>query len=85
MDGIIDTVSAHHPLNPLVDLLRSQGKLILLGAPDVERPAELSIFPLIVGKFVFTFKFVPLSLLNITSNSFKTTLSKTSNSAPNDM
>ncbi|GFS40929.1 cinnamyl alcohol dehydrogenase 8 [Actinidia rufa] len=50
MDGIIDTVSAPHPLNPLVDLLRSQGKLILLGAPDVERPAELSIFPLIVGR-----------------------------------
>ncbi|XP_057500812.1 probable mannitol dehydrogenase [Actinidia eriantha] len=50
MDGIIDTVSAPHPLNPLVDLLRSQGKLILLGAPDVERPPELSIFPLIVGR-----------------------------------
>lgn len=60
MDGIIDTVSAPHPLNPLVDLLNCNGKLILLGAPDLKKPAELSIFPLLVGKFVITFNFVPL-------------------------
>ncbi|KAF7120455.1 hypothetical protein RHSIM_Rhsim13G0121400 [Rhododendron simsii] len=50
MDGIIDTVSAPHPLNPLVDLLNCNGKLILLGAPDLKKPAELSIFPLLVGR-----------------------------------
>ncbi|KAH7837001.1 hypothetical protein Vadar_008357 [Vaccinium darrowii] len=48
MDGIIDTVSGPHPLNPLVDLLKWNGKLILVGV-DV-KPAELSLLPLIVGR-----------------------------------
>lgn len=47
MDGIIDTVSAFHPLQPLLDLLKNHGKLVMVGAP--EKPLELPIFPLLVG------------------------------------
>ncbi|KAK3025588.1 hypothetical protein RJ639_042627 [Escallonia herrerae] len=48
MDGIIDTVSAFHPIMPLIDLLRSHGKLIMVGAP--EKPLELPVFPLLIGR-----------------------------------
>ncbi|WCJ32017.1 cinnamyl-alcohol dehydrogenase [Euphorbia peplus] len=48
MDGIIDTVSAMHPLMPLLDLLKSHGKLVLVGAP--EKPHELHAFPLIARR-----------------------------------
>ncbi|KAF8369314.1 hypothetical protein HHK36_009631 [Tetracentron sinense] len=48
MDGIIDTVSAIHPLLPLIGLLKSHGKLVMVGAPD--RPLELPIFPLLMGR-----------------------------------
>ncbi|KAK9163432.1 hypothetical protein Syun_004334 [Stephania yunnanensis] len=48
MDGIIDTVSAVHPLLPLIGLLKFQGKLILVGAPD--KPLELPVLPLIFGR-----------------------------------
>ncbi|KAK2996021.1 hypothetical protein RJ640_013911 [Escallonia rubra] len=48
MDGIIDTVSAFHPIMPLIDLLRSHGKLIMVGAP--EKPLELPVFPLLMGR-----------------------------------
>ncbi|EXC35406.1 putative mannitol dehydrogenase [Morus notabilis] len=48
MDGIIDTVSAVHPLLPLLGLLKSQGKLIMVGAPD--KPLELPVFPLLLGR-----------------------------------
>ncbi|KAL0351715.1 UNVERIFIED_CONTAM: 8-hydroxygeraniol dehydrogenase [Sesamum calycinum] len=34
LDGIIDTVSAHHAIDPLLSLLKSQGKLIILGAGE---------------------------------------------------
>ncbi|KAG2291158.1 hypothetical protein Bca4012_007110 [Brassica carinata] len=34
MDGIIDTVSATHPVLPILDLLKYKGKLIMVGAPD---------------------------------------------------
>ncbi|CAL9001963.1 unnamed protein product, partial [Prunus brigantina] len=50
LDGIIDTVSAVHPIVPLIGLLKSHGKLILVGAP--EKPLELAVFPLIVGRKV---------------------------------
>ncbi|CAK9156012.1 unnamed protein product [Ilex paraguariensis] len=46
LDGIIDTVSAVHPIRPLVNLLKSHSKLILLGAPN--KPDELSFFPLLI-------------------------------------
>ncbi|OIV93022.1 hypothetical protein TanjilG_20684 [Lupinus angustifolius] len=48
LDGIIDTVSAIHPLLPLISLLKSHGKLVLVGAP--EKPLELPVFPLILGR-----------------------------------
>ncbi|XP_031285149.1 8-hydroxygeraniol dehydrogenase-like [Pistacia vera] len=48
LDGIIDTVSAVHPILPLVSLLKSNGKLIMVGAP--EKPLELPVFPLIMGR-----------------------------------
>ncbi|RWR74093.1 putative mannitol dehydrogenase isoform X2 [Cinnamomum micranthum f. kanehirae] len=48
MDGIIDTVSAVHPLMPLIGLLKYHGKLVMVGAPD--RPLELPVFPLIMGR-----------------------------------
>ncbi|KAB1211050.1 putative mannitol dehydrogenase [Morella rubra] len=48
LDGILDTVSAVHPLLPLIDLLQSNGKLVLLGA--VEKPIELPVFPLLMGR-----------------------------------
>ncbi|KAA8549593.1 hypothetical protein F0562_001389 [Nyssa sinensis] len=48
MDGIIDTVSAVHPLLPLIGLLKSHGKLVMVGAPD--RPLELPVMPLLMGR-----------------------------------
>ncbi|OMP06052.1 Alcohol dehydrogenase superfamily, zinc-type [Corchorus capsularis] len=45
LDGIIDTVSAQHPLMPLLGLLKTNGKLVLVGAP--EKPLELPAFPLL--------------------------------------
>lgn len=48
MDFIIDTVSAVHPLAPLLALLKLNGKLITVGLPN--KPLELPIFPLAMGK-----------------------------------
>ncbi|KAJ8769666.1 hypothetical protein K2173_005269 [Erythroxylum novogranatense] len=48
MDFIIDTVSAVHALPPLLSLLKVNGKLIMVGLPD--KPFELSIFPLTLGR-----------------------------------
>ncbi|XP_071912573.1 8-hydroxygeraniol dehydrogenase-like [Coffea arabica] len=48
MDGILDTVSAVHPLLPLISLLKSHGKLVMVGAPD--RPLELPVFPMLAGR-----------------------------------
>lgn len=72
MDGILDTVSASHPLLPLIGLLKFQGKLIMLGVPN--RPLELPVFPLAVGKpnksiftsiffFIFIIETEPFCLL----------------------
>ncbi|KAJ4768842.1 cinnamyl-alcohol dehydrogenase [Rhynchospora pubera] len=47
MDGIIDTVSAAHPIPPLLSLLKPNGKMILVGAP--EKPLEVPAFTLIFG------------------------------------
>ncbi|KAK3025590.1 hypothetical protein RJ639_042629 [Escallonia herrerae] len=44
----LDGVSATHPIAPLIGLLKAQGKLILVGAP--EKPLELPSFSLIVGR-----------------------------------
>lgn len=48
-DGIIDTISAVHPLLPLIGLLKNRGKLVMLGAP--EKPLELPLVPLIMGMY----------------------------------
>lgn len=48
MDGILDTVSADHPIHPLIGLLKSHGKLIFLGAPA--KPVELPVFSLLMGE-----------------------------------
>lgn len=48
LDGIIDTVSAVHPVMPLLGLLKSQGKLIMVGAPN--EPLQLHAFSLIMGR-----------------------------------
>ena len=47
MDGILDCVSAKHPLVPLLGLLKSHGKLVTVGVPA--QPLELPIAPLVVG------------------------------------
>ncbi|AES95933.1 putative cinnamyl-alcohol dehydrogenase [Medicago truncatula] len=48
LDGIIDTVSANHPVLPLLGLLKSHGKLVMVGVPD--KPLEIPVFPLILGR-----------------------------------
>ncbi|XP_022739459.1 probable mannitol dehydrogenase [Durio zibethinus] len=55
MAGIIDTASAPHSLLPLIGLLKSHSKLILIGVPD--KPLELPVFPLIVGRKAVTASF----------------------------
>ncbi|XP_073004855.1 probable mannitol dehydrogenase [Typha latifolia] len=47
MDGIIDTVSAFHPIAPLLSLLKATGKMIMVGAPN--KPLELPTSSLIQG------------------------------------
>jgi len=47
MDGIIDTVSAVHQLPPLFSLLKTKGKLIMLGGAS--KPLELPAFSIIQG------------------------------------
>nr|GMC59684.1 8-hydroxygeraniol dehydrogenase-like [Ipomoea batatas] len=48
LDGIIDTVSAVHPVLPLLCLLKTNGKLVMVGAP--EKPLDLPVFPLLMGR-----------------------------------
>lgn len=47
-DFIIDTVSAPHDYNALTQLLKTDGTLILVGAP--EKPTPLEAFPLIMHR-----------------------------------
>ncbi|KAJ4981803.1 hypothetical protein NE237_032640 [Protea cynaroides] len=48
MDGIIDTASAPHPIGALIDLLKPNGKLVVVGAP--EKTVQLPIFSLLMGR-----------------------------------
>ncbi|KAK3020119.1 hypothetical protein RJ639_005257 [Escallonia herrerae] len=48
MDGIIDTVSADHPMPPLIDLLKCHATLVLVGAPN--KPLEIELVPLLMGR-----------------------------------
>lgn len=50
LDFILDTVSAKHPLGPILELLKVNGTLVIVGAPD--KPMDLPSFPLIFGKRV---------------------------------
>jgi uncharacterized zinc-type alcohol dehydrogenase-like protein len=47
-DFVLDTVSAVHELNPLLDLLKRDGTLTMVGAPGT--PLPLSVFGLIFGR-----------------------------------
>jgi uncharacterized zinc-type alcohol dehydrogenase-like protein len=47
-DFILDTVSAEHDLNAYLNLLKRDGKMVLVGAP--ERPAGVSAFSLIFNR-----------------------------------
>lgn len=48
MNGIIDTVSAVHAFLPLIGLLKTHRKLVMVGVPD--KPVELLAMPLLMGK-----------------------------------
>ncbi|XP_058775920.1 probable mannitol dehydrogenase isoform X2 [Vicia villosa] len=48
LDGIIDTVSADHLLLPLIGLLKSHGKLVIVGV--VVKPLELPVYALLGGR-----------------------------------
>jgi len=47
-DFILDAVSANHDIDAYIDLLRRDGNLTLVGAP--EKPFALSAFGLILGR-----------------------------------
>jgi alcohol dehydrogenase (NADP+) len=47
-DFIIDTVSAEHDINAFLNLLRRDGNLTMVGAP--EKPLAVSVFSLIMGR-----------------------------------
>ncbi|VFQ99666.1 unnamed protein product [Cuscuta campestris] len=48
LDGIIDTVSAVHSIQPLLTLLKTDGKHVLVGIP--EKPLDLPVFSLLRGR-----------------------------------
>ncbi|XP_066373091.1 probable cinnamyl alcohol dehydrogenase 8A [Miscanthus floridulus] len=48
MDGIVDTVSADHPVTPLLDLLKPMGQMVVVGFPS--KPLEVPTFGLITGE-----------------------------------
>ncbi|XP_073112295.1 probable mannitol dehydrogenase [Elaeis guineensis] len=52
MDDIINRVSAKHSLVPLLQLLKTHGKMIMVGLP--EKPLVLRMFPLILGSTCMT-------------------------------
>jgi len=47
-DFILDTVSAVHELNPYLDLLKRNGTLTMVGAP--ETPLPVGVFSLLFGR-----------------------------------
>lgn len=48
MDGIIDTVSAVHPIAPYLAILKRHGKLVTLGVPN--KPLDLHVAQLTLGR-----------------------------------
>jgi uncharacterized zinc-type alcohol dehydrogenase-like protein len=47
-DFILDAVSADHDINAYINLLRRDGNLVMVGAP--EKPLAVSVFGLIMGR-----------------------------------
>nr|QCP80346.1 alcohol dehydrogenase 3 [Tanacetum cinerariifolium] len=47
LDGVIDTVSVNHAITPLLNVLKPNGKLIVVGLP--EKSFEVSAAPLVSG------------------------------------
>jgi len=47
-DFILDAVSAYHDINAYINLLRRDGNLTMVGAPD--KPLAVSVFGLIMGR-----------------------------------
>jgi uncharacterized zinc-type alcohol dehydrogenase-like protein len=47
-DFILDTVSANHDINAYLNLLRLDGNITLVGAP--EKPLDVAAFSLIMGR-----------------------------------
>jgi uncharacterized zinc-type alcohol dehydrogenase-like protein len=47
-DFILDAVSADHDINPYINLLRRDGNIVMVGAP--EKPLAVSVFGLIMGR-----------------------------------
>ncbi len=58
MNGIIDTESAMHPLVLLIGLLKTNGKLVLVGA--LEKPFELAAFSLLMCNCPFLYVYISL-------------------------
>ena len=48
-DLIVDTVAASHDLDPFINLLKRDGALVLVGAPDHPHPSP-SVFPMLLGR-----------------------------------
>lgn len=51
LDFVLDTVSGEHALLPLLEILKINGTLFIVGAP--EKPFQLPAFPLIFGKLYY--------------------------------
>jgi uncharacterized zinc-type alcohol dehydrogenase-like protein len=51
-DFILDAVSADHDINAYIQLLRRDGNMTMVGAP--EKPLSLSVFGLILGRRSFS-------------------------------
>ncbi|GJN34058.1 hypothetical protein PR202_gb22695 [Eleusine coracana subsp. coracana] len=47
MDGVIDTVSAGHPVAPLLELLKPRGQMVVVGAPS--KPLEVPALAIVAG------------------------------------
>uniref|UniRef100_A0ACD5XL32 Uncharacterized protein n=1 Tax=Avena sativa TaxID=4498 RepID=A0ACD5XL32_AVESA len=47
MDGILDTVSAWHPISPLFALMKPMGQMVFLGGPT--KPLELPAYAIVPG------------------------------------
>ncbi|CAN6182224.1 unnamed protein product [Urochloa humidicola] len=47
MDGIIDTVSAWHPIAPLLALMKPLGQMVVVGVPA--KPLELPVYAIVPG------------------------------------